>query len=127
MASLWSLSTGQLVTRFKCDQNDSFVDADSSLTLFSLSHNKQMLATWTSKGVLTIFLCQGGHIFSTSINNTAVQENRAFGSKRELLLEGDEYIITINANETGDRHILKIWNIYTANRSIPTTILKVML
>ncbi|RHZ59939.1 hypothetical protein Glove_360g133 [Diversispora epigaea] len=120
IASLWSLSTGQLLTRFKCNQKDSFLDADASPTLFSLSHNKQMLATWTSKGILTIFLCQGGLIFSSSISDATAQEKSGNDSiKKELLwLESDEHVMTINANETGDRHFLQIWDIYTCKSII---------
>ncbi|CAG8545549.1 14516_t:CDS:10 [Acaulospora morrowiae] len=112
VASLWSLSTGQLVIRFKCAQKDSFLDADASPTLFSLSHNKKMLATWTSKGILSIFLCEGGLVFSSSVNNATIYDA---GSIKESLLwlEGDEHVMTINAKNADNHHLLQIWDIYT--------------
>ncbi|CAG8609728.1 14862_t:CDS:2, partial [Acaulospora colombiana] len=115
VASLWSLSTGQLAIRFKCVPKDSFLDSDASPTLFALSHNKKMLATWTSKGIMTIFLCEGGLVFSSSINDTSEQAiYDASSIKRNLLwLEGDEHVVTINADNADNHHLLQIWDIYT--------------
>ncbi|RIA84384.1 hypothetical protein C1645_417056 [Glomus cerebriforme] len=115
-ALLWSLSTGQLVSRFKCVQKDSFLDADASPTLFALSHNQQMLATWTSKGVLTIFLCEGGLIFASSLqNNGKIDESLAYLNRLEILwLEDDEHILTISSKGTDStENCVQIWDIYT--------------
>ncbi|CAG8522154.1 14720_t:CDS:2 [Funneliformis mosseae] len=118
-ALLWSLSTGQLVSRFKCLSKDSFLDADSSPTLFALSHDQQMLATWTSKGVLTIFLCEGGLTFASSLHNDDKKEKSldvdSDVSRKEIFwLEGDEHIITINSTgKNSTDNCVQIWDIYT--------------
>lgn len=86
MLSLWSLPDGHLVSRFLCDQNDSFLAADSTqATLFSLSHDNRMLATWTPKGNLSIFLCQGGLMLSSLISYKAAQRNSVNETIKELL------------------------------------------
>ncbi|CAI2176069.1 3494_t:CDS:2 [Funneliformis geosporum] len=118
-ALLWSLTTGQLVSRFKCLAKDSFLDADSSPTLFALSHDQQMLATWTSKGVLTIYLCEGGLTFASSLHNDDKKENSldvdSNVSRKEIFwLEGDEHIITINSTgKNSTDNCVQIWDIYT--------------
>ncbi|PKK64465.1 hypothetical protein RhiirC2_869283 [Rhizophagus irregularis] len=115
-ALLWSLSTGQLVSRFKCVQNDSFLDADASPTLFALSHNQQMLAAWTSKGVLTIFLCEGGLVFASSLHNTnKIDVSLTNLNKLEIhWLEDDEHIITTCSTGTDSaENCVQIWDIYT--------------
>jgi hypothetical protein len=111
---LWTLSSGQLVSRFKCLPKDSFLDADAPPTLFALSHNQQMLATWTSKGVLTIFLCEGGLVFSSSLQNTNEVDDSLVNKQEILWLEEDEHVVTISSNGTDSAECcVQIWDIYT--------------
>ncbi|GBC04372.1 hypothetical protein RclHR1_05640015 [Rhizophagus clarus] len=114
-ALLWSLSTGQLVSRFKCVQNDSFLDADASPTLFALSHNQQMLAAWTSKGILTIFLCEGGLVFASSLHNiNKIDKSLTHLNKLEIhWLEDDEHVVTTCSNGTDSEIYVQMWDIYT--------------
>src|ERR1043165_9914934 len=78
-----------------------------------------MLATWTSKGVLTIFLCEGGLVFTSSLQNAnKIDEELTNLNKQEILwLEDDEHVMTISSNRMNSTECcVQIWDIYTCKQ-----------
>src|SRR6185312_12754866 len=83
-----------------------FVDIDARQTIFALSPNRKMLATWTPTERLAIFSCKDGILFSSSM---APKEHLGDRSKsvRELVWIGDKHVMIVNA-DGGTK-----WDIYT--------------
>ena len=97
----------KLLTR--CQSNDC-IDVDGRQTIFALSPDGKMLATWTPDEMLAIFLWEYGILFSSSMVPKDYLGNRS-KSVRQLVWIGNKHVMIVNA-DGGTK-----WNIYTYDLS----------
>jgi len=73
-----------------------FVDVDKRQTIFALSPNRKMLATWTPTKRLVIFLCKDGILFSSSMAPREHLGDRS-ESVRQLVWIGNKHVMIVDA------------------------------
>ncbi|CAG8530852.1 9590_t:CDS:10 [Paraglomus occultum] len=103
--SFWSIPECKLLAR--CESNH-FVDVDGRQTIFALSPNRKMLATWTPTEMLAVFLCEDGILFSSSM---APKNHLALGDRnksvKQLVWIGNKHVMIVD--DLGGTK----WDIYT--------------
>ncbi|CAG8603312.1 1764_t:CDS:2 [Paraglomus brasilianum] len=91
--SFWSMPECKLLARCRSSH---FVDVDKRQTIFALSPNRKMLATWTPTKRLVIFLCKDGILFSSSMAPREHLGDRS-ESVRQLVWIGNKHVMIVDA------------------------------